>query len=149
MLPVPQFNVLNGGAHAQNDVDFQEFMLTPVGSPSFAEALRAGSECFHALRSILHARGLATGQGDEGGYAPDLPSNESAMELLVEAIGAAGYRPGEDVAIALDPAPSGLFANGRYELRGEGRSLSPRRTRRSLGGVVRPVSDRLTRGRHG
>jgi len=125
VLPVPQFNVLNGGAHAQNDVDFQEFMLTPVGSPTFAEALRAGAECFHALRSILHARGLATGQGDEGGYAPDLPSNESAMELLVEAIGAAGYRPGEDVAIALDPAPSALFENGRYELRGEGRSLSP------------------------
>ncbi len=125
VLPVPQFNVLNGGAHAQNDVDFQEFMVTPVGSPTFAEALRAGSECFHALRAILHARGLATGQGDEGGYAPDLPSNEAAMELLVEAIGAAGYRPGEDVAIALDPAPSGLFENGRYELRGEGRSLSP------------------------
>ncbi len=125
VLPVPQFNVLNGGAHAQNDVDFQEFMLTPVGSPTFAEALRAGAECFHALRSILHARGLATGQGDEGGYAPDLASNEAAMELLVEAIGAAGYRPGEDVAIALDPAPSGLFENGRYELRGEGRSLSP------------------------
>ncbi len=125
VLPVPQFNVLNGGAHAQNDVDFQEFMLTPVGSPTFAEALRAGAECFHALRSILHARGLATGQGDEGGYAPDLASNEAAMELLVEAIGAAGYRPGEDVAIALDPAPSALFENGRYELRGEGRSLSP------------------------
>jgi enolase len=125
VLPVPQFNVLNGGAHAQNDVDFQEFMLTPVGSPTFAEALRAGAECFHALRSILHARGLATGQGDEGGYAPDLASNEAAMELLVEAIVAAGYRPGEDIAIALDPAPSALFQNGRYELRGEGRSLSP------------------------
>jgi len=125
VLPVPQFNVLNGGAHAQNDVDFQEFMLTPVGSPTFAEALRAGAECFHALRSILHARGLGTGQGDEGGYAPDLPSNEAAMELLVEAITAAGYRPGDDVAIALDPATSELFEDGQYVLKGEGRSLDP------------------------
>jgi enolase len=123
VLPLPQFNVLNGGAHAQTHVDFQEFMLLPIGLPSFAEALRAGAECFHALRSILHARGLGTGQGDEGGYAPDLAHNEAAVELLLEAIGAAGYKPGTDVAIALDPAASEFYEDGRYVLRGEGRTL--------------------------
>jgi enolase len=125
VLPVPQFNVLNGGAHAQTRVDFQEFMLLPIGMPTFAEALRAGAECFHALRSILHARGLGTGQGDEGGYAPDLAHNEAAVELLLEAIGAAGYTPGRDVAIGLDPAASELFEDGHYYLRGEGRTLEP------------------------
>ncbi|HEY8672641.1 MAG TPA: phosphopyruvate hydratase [Candidatus Dormibacteraeota bacterium] len=123
VLPVPLLNVLNGGAHAQTRVDFQEFMLAPIGLPSFAEALRAGAECFHALRSILHARGLGTGQGDEGGYAPDLEHNEAAVELLLEAINAAGYTPGSDVAIALDPAASELYEDGRYVLRGEGRTL--------------------------
>jgi enolase len=123
VLPLPLFNVLNGGAHAQTRVDFQEFMLAPIGLPSFAEALRAGAECFHALRSILHARGLGTGQGDEGGYAPDLEHNEAAVELLLEAINAAGYRPGSDVAIALDPAASEFYEDGRYVLRGEGRTL--------------------------
>jgi enolase len=123
VLPVPLFNVLNGGAHAQTRVDFQEFMLAPIGLPSFAEALRAGAECFHALRSILHARGLGTGQGDEGGYAPDLEHNEAAVELLLEAINAAGYKPGSDVAIALDPAASEFYEDGRYVLRGEGRTL--------------------------
>ncbi len=123
VLPVPLLNVLNGGAHAQTRVDFQEFMLAPIGLPSFAEALRAGAECFHALRSILHARGLGTGQGDEGGYAPDLAHNEAALELLLEAINAAGYMPGRDVAIALDPAASELYEDGRYVLRGEGRTL--------------------------
>jgi enolase len=123
VLPVPLLNVLNGGAHAQTRVDFQEFMLAPIGLPSFAEALRAGAECFHELRSILHARGLGTGQGDEGGYAPDLAHNEAALELLLEAINAAGYMPGRDVAIALDPAASELYEDGRYVLRGEGRTL--------------------------
>jgi enolase len=123
VLPVPLLNVLNGGAHAQTRVDFQEFMLAPIGLPSFAEALRAGAECFHALRSILHARGLGTGQGDEGGYAPDLEHNEAAVELLLEAINAAGYTPGSDVAIALDPAASEFYEDGRYVLRGEGRTL--------------------------
>jgi enolase len=123
VLPVPLFNVLNGGAHAQTRVDFQEFMLAPIGLPSFAEALRAGAECFHALRSILHARGLSTGQGDEGGYAPDLAHNEAALELLLEAIDAAGYTPGSDVAIALDPAASEFYEDGHYVLRGEGRTL--------------------------
>jgi enolase len=123
VLPVPLLNVLNGGAHAQTRVDFQEFMLAPIGLPSFAEALRAGAECFHALRSILHARGLGTGQGDEGGYAPDLEHNEAALELLLEAIHAAGYTPGNDIAIALDPAASEFYEDGRYVLRGEGRTL--------------------------
>ena len=116
---MPLLNVLNGGAHAQTRVDFQEFMLAPIELPSFAEALRAGAECFHALRSILHARGLGTGQGDEGGYAPDLEHNEAAVELLLEAIHAAGYTPGIDVAIALDPAASEFYEDGRYVLRGE------------------------------
>ena len=125
VLPVPQFNVLNGGAHAQTRVDFQEFMLAPLGLPTYSEALRAGAECFHALRSILHGRGLGTGQGDEGGYAPDLEHNEAAMELLIEAINAAGYKPGKDVAIMLDPASSEFYENGKYVLRGEGRTLEP------------------------
>ncbi len=119
LLPVPLFNVLNGGAHAQTRVDFQEFMILPIGLPTFREALRAGAECFHALRKILHERGLGTGQGDEGGYAPDLDHNEAAMELLMEAIGAAGYAPGRDISIGLDPATSELYKDGRYELRGE------------------------------
>ena len=123
-LPVPQLNCLNGGAHAQTSVDFQEFMFLPLGMPSFAEALRAGSECFHALRAVLRSRGLSTGQGDEGGFAPSLDHNEEAVELLVEAIGRAGYTPGDQVAIGLDPAPSALFRESRYVLKGEGRELS-------------------------
>jgi enolase len=125
LLPVPLLNVLNGGAHAQTSVDFQEFMLAPLGLPSFAEALQAGSECFQALRGVLRDRGLATGQGDEGGFAPSLRHNEEAVEVLLEAIDRAGYRAGEDVAIALDPATSELFADGRYALKGEGRTLEP------------------------
>jgi enolase len=125
LLPVPLLNVLKGGAHAQTSVDFQEFMLAPLGLPSFAEALQAGSECFQALRGVLRSRGLATGQGDEGGFAPSLRHNEEAVEVLLEAIDRAGYRAGEDVAIALDPATSELFADGRYELKGEGRTLEP------------------------
>lgn len=124
-LPVPQFNCLNGGAHAQTSVDFQEFMFIPFGLPTFAEALRAGSECFHALRAVLKAKGHATGQGDEGGFAPSLKHNEEAVELLVEAILKAGYVPGKDVGIGLDPAVSGLYHDGKYVLKGEGRSLGP------------------------
>ncbi|TMD98893.1 MAG: phosphopyruvate hydratase [Chloroflexi bacterium] len=123
LLPVPLLNVLNGGVHAQTSVDFQEFMYAPLGLPTFAEALRAGSECFQALRGVLRGRGLATGQGDEGGFAPSLRHNEEAVEVLLEAIAAAGYRAGEDVAIALDPAASEFYADGRYTLKGEGRSL--------------------------
>ena len=122
-LPVPMMNVLNGGAHADNSVDFQEFMIVPCGAPSFSECMRYGTEVFHQLKSTLHARKLATGVGDEGGFAPDLPSNEAALELLVEAIEAAGYRPGEDVAIALDPATSEIHEGDGYVLASEGRTL--------------------------
>jgi enolase len=125
VLPVPMMNVLNGGAHADNKVDFQEFMIVPCGAASFSECLRTGAEVFHALKATLHARGLSTAGGDEGGFAPDLSSNEEALEMLIEGIEAAGYRPGEDVAIALDPATSEIFDHGAYVLEHEGRSLSP------------------------
>src|SRR5205807_1621008 len=123
VLPVPLMNVLNGGAHADNRVDFQEFMVVPVGAGSFAESLRMGVEVFHHLKRTLHERGLGTAVGDEGGFAPDLESNEAALGALVEGIQAAGYRPGEDVAIALDPATSELRRDGAYVLEHEGRSL--------------------------
>jgi enolase len=123
-LPVPCMNVLNGGSHADTNVDLQEFMIVPLGAPTFAEALRTGAEVYHALRSLLKDRGLATGLGDEGGFAPDLPSNVAALDLLVEAIGRAGYEPGSDVALALDPATSELYRDGAYHLEGEGRVLS-------------------------
>ncbi|MDX6516014.1 MAG: enolase [Gaiellaceae bacterium] len=125
VLPVPMMNVLNGGAHADNKVDFQEFMIVPVGASSFSEGLRVGAEVFHALKRTLHDKGLGTAGGDEGGFAPDLGSNEEALQMLVAGIEAAGYRPGEDVAIALDPAASEIFSAGSYELEHEGRSLSP------------------------
>ena len=124
VLPVPCMNVLNGGSHAESSVDMQEFMVVPVGAASFADALRMGTEVYHHLKAVLKGRGLSTGLGDEGGFAPDLPSNTAALDLLVEAIGAAGYTPGEDVAIALDPAMSELFRDGAYHLEGEGRVLS-------------------------
>jgi enolase len=124
VLPVPMMNVLNGGAHADNSVDFQEFMVVPVGAESFSECLRIGTEVFHALKRTLHERGLATAVGDEGGFAPDLDSNEAALRMLVEGIQAAGYRLGDDVAIALDPATSELHTDGGYELEHEGRTLT-------------------------
>ncbi len=124
VLPVPMMNVLNGGAHADNKVDFQEFMIVPCGAPTFSECLRMGAEVFHALKGTLHARGLATAVGDEGGFAPDLSSNEEALAMLVAGIEAAGYRPGEDVAIALDPAASEFYEDGAYVLEHEGRTLS-------------------------
>jgi enolase len=124
VLPVPMMNVLNGGAHADNRVDFQEFMIVPCGAASFGEALRVGAEVFHALKSTLKGRGLNTAGGDEGGFAPDLGSNEEALQVLVEGIEAAGYRPGEDVGIALDPATSEIFEGGSYSLAHEGRVLS-------------------------
>jgi enolase len=124
VLPVPMMNVLNGGAHADNKVDFQEFMIVPCGAPSFSECLRMGAEVFHALRGTLHDRGLGTAVGDEGGFAPDLDSNEDALKMLVAGIEAAGYTPGEDVAIALDPAASELYHDGAYVLEHEGRTLS-------------------------
>jgi len=115
-LPVPMMNILNGGKHADNSVDLQEFMVMPVGAPSFAEALRYGAETFHALKKILAKKGYATSVGDEGGFAPNLKSNEEACEVIVEAIEAAGYKPGKDVAIALDPAASSFFEDGVYDL---------------------------------
>jgi enolase len=124
VLPVPMMNVLNGGAHADNSVDFQEFMVVPVGPSTFTRALQMGDEVFHALKKTLHARGLNTAVGDEGGFAPDLDSNEAALEALIEGIEAAGYTPGEDVAIALDPATSEIFGAGAYNLEHEGRTLS-------------------------
>jgi enolase len=124
VLPVPMMNVLNGGAHADNKVDFQEFMVVPCGASTFSECVRMGAEVFHALKRTLHERGLSTAVGDEGGFAPDLDSNEEALKMLVEGIELAGYRPGEDVAIALDPATSELYRDGAYVLEHEGRTLS-------------------------
>ena len=124
VLPVPMMNVLNGGAHADNNVDFQEFMVMPVGAASFSEALRWGTETYHVLKKILHDKGLSTSVGDEGGFAPNLANNTEPIELLVEAIEAAGFTPGDDIAIALDPAVSEIFKDGAYVLEGEGRQLS-------------------------
>jgi len=124
VLPVPMMNVLNGGAHADNSVDFQEFMVVPAGAPSFAEGLRVGTEVFHALKRTLGEQGLSTAVGDEGGFAPDLESNEAALEALVAAIEAAGYAPGEDVFIALDPATSEIYSDGNYVLEHEKRTLT-------------------------
>ena len=124
LLPVPFFNVLNGGAHADSNVDVQEFMLAPVGAPSFAEAVRWGVETYHALRARLHERGLSTALGDEGGFAPDLPSNEEALVLLLGAIEAAGYTPGDEIALAIDAASSEFHRDGRYVLAGEGADYS-------------------------
>jgi enolase len=124
VLPVPMMNVLNGGAHADNKVDFQEFMIVPCGAESFSEGLRMGTEVFHALKGTLRRRGLGTTVGDEGGFAPDLDSNEDALRVLVAGIEAAGFQPGADVSIALDPASSELYRDGGYVLEHEGRTLS-------------------------
>ena len=125
LLPVPMMNVLNGGAHADNSVDFQEFMVMPAGTSSFSECLQVGTEVFHSLKKILSGHGLATAVGDEGGFAPDLSSNEAALEMLIEGIEAAGYKPGEEVFIALDPATSEIYSDGVYRLEHEDRDLSP------------------------
>ena len=124
LLPVPMMNVLNGGAHADNSVDFQEFMVMPAGASTFSECLRIGTEVFHSLKKILAGHGLATAVGDEGGFAPDLSSNEAALEMLIEGIEAAGYKPGEEVFIALDPATSEIYSDGIYRLEHENRDLT-------------------------
>jgi enolase len=124
VLPVPMMNVLNGGAHADNKVDFQEFMVVPAGAETFSQCLQMGAEVFHALKQTLHDAGLGTAGGDEGGFAPDLGSNEEALHMLVRGIESAGYTPGEDVFIALDPATSEIYEGGAYVLEHEGRSLS-------------------------
>ena len=124
VLPVPMMNVVNGGVHADNTIDMQEFMIMPVGAPSFREALRWGTETYHTLKKVLHDRGLSTAVGDEGGFAPNLATNEDAIRILLEAIEKAGYTPGEDIAIAMDPAMSELYRDGAYHLAGEGKVLS-------------------------
>lgn len=123
-LPVPMMNILNGGKHAENSTDLQEFMVMPVGAPNFKEALRYGAETFHALKKILAKKGLNTSVGDEGGFAPSLPSNEAALEVILEAITAAGYEPGKDISIAIDGAATELYVDGKYELKTEGKSLT-------------------------
>ena len=125
LLPVPMMNIVNGGAHADNGIDFQEFMVMPVGAANFGEALRCGTEIFHALKSALHQKGFSTAVGDEGGFAPNLDSARDALDFILRAIESAGYRPGDDVLLAMDPAASEFFKNSRYELTGEGKSLSP------------------------
>jgi len=122
-MPVPMMNIINGGAHADNSVDIQEFMILPVGAPSFAEALRYGAEIFHSLKSVLHGKGLNTAVGDEGGFAPDLPSNQAALDTIVEAIDRAGFAAGKEILLGLDVASSEFYANGRYVLASEGRDF--------------------------
>jgi enolase len=136
VLPVPLMNVINGGAHADNRLDVQEVMIVPVGLPSFREALRAGIEVFHHLKKALHGKGLSTGVGDEGGFAPDLPSTEAALDALVAAIESAGYRPGRQIALAMDVAGSNLFGDGAYRFEGEGRVRSGPEMVEYLAGLV-------------
>ena len=135
-LPVPMMNIINGGAHADNNVDIQEFMILPLGAPSLGEALRYGAEVFHALKKVLHAKGLSTSVGDEGGFAPNLPSNEAAITTILEAIEAAGYRAGRDIWLGLDVASNEFHANGRYTLASEGRSFSAAEFAGYLAGLV-------------
>ena len=149
VLPVPMMNVLNGGEHADNNVDLQEFMIMPLGAASFSEGLRWGVETYHTLRGVLHDRGLSTAIGDEGGFAPNLGSNEEAVQLLLESIEKAGFTPGEQIAIALDTASTEFFRDGNYVLAGEGRTPQPRRDGRLPRRPLRQVPDRVHRGRHG
>ena len=125
LLPVPMMNILNGGVHADNKLDFQEFMVMPVGAPDFAEALRCGAEIFHALKDALHSAGLSTSVGDEGGFAPAVDTPRQAIDFILKAVESAGYKAGDDVLLAMDPAASEFFKNGRYEITGEGKSLTP------------------------
>jgi enolase len=136
IMPVPMMNIINGGAHANNSLDIQEFMILPVGAPSLREALRYGAEIFHALKKILNARGMSTAVGDEGGFAPDLPSNEAALSTILEAVQAAGYQPGRDVYLALDVASSEFFRGGKYQLEAEGRSFTAQEFTQYLADLV-------------
>jgi len=136
VMPVPMMNIINGGAHANNSLDIQEFMILPVGAPSFREALRYGAEVFHTLKKILNERGLSTAVGDEGGFAPDLSSNEAALQVILQAIERAGYKPGRDIYLGLDVASSEFFKDGRYELQAEGRSFTSSEFTRYLADLV-------------
>jgi len=136
VMPVPMMNIINGGAHANNSLDIQEFMILPVGAPSFREALRYGCEVFHTLKQILNSRGLSTAVGDEGGFAPDLESNEAALGVILQAVEQAGYRVGKDIALGLDVASSEFFKNGSYELEAEGRAFSSAEFTRYLGDLA-------------
>ncbi len=135
-MPVPMMNIINGGAHADNSVDIQEFMILPVGAPTFGEALRHGAEVFHALKSVLNGRGLNTAVGDEGGFAPDLPSNAAALETILEAVEIVGLRAGEDIYLGLDVASSELYNNGSYELKSEGKTFDAAQFTEYLSGLV-------------
>jgi enolase len=136
VMPVPMMNIINGGAHANNSLDIQEFMILPVGAPSLREALRYGAEIFHTLKKILNAKGMSTAVGDEGGFAPDLPSNEAALSTILEAIEAAGYKPGRDIYLGLDVASSEFFRDGKYELEAEHRSFTPAEFTQYLGDLA-------------
>ena len=136
VMPVPMMNIINGGAHANNSLDIQEFMILPVGAPSLREALRYGAEVFHTLKKLLNEKGMSTAVGDEGGFAPDLPSNEAALQTIIEAIESAGYKPGRDIYLGLDVASSEFFRDGKYELESEHRSFSPAEFSRYLGDLA-------------
>ena len=144
VLPVPMMNILNGGAHADNNVDIQEFMITPIGAATFSEALRWGAEVYHALKSVIKQRGLSTGVGDEGGFAPDLEHNRAALDLIVEAIGKAGFTPGQDVALAIDAAASEFYADGAYNF--EGKPQTSGRDGGHLRRMAGRLPDRVARG---
>src|SRR5512143_433036 len=136
IMPVPMMNIINGGAHADNSIDIQEFMILPVGAQNFAEALRYGAEIFHTLKKVLHERGLATAVGDEGGFAPNLPSNEAALETILQAVERAGYRAGRDVYLGLDVASSEFYQDGIYDLESEGRKFTSAQFVDYLAGLV-------------
>ena len=148
-MPVPMMNVINGGAHANNSLDLQEFMIVPVGAPSFSEAVRYGAEVFHALKKLIDKAGMSTAVGDEGGFAPSVASHEAAIQLILQAIDAAGYAAGSQVAIALDCAASEFYKDGVYRLDGEGLTLSAGGLDEHARHLVRQVPDPLDRGRHG
>ena len=147
-LPVPMMNIINGGAHADNPIDFQEFMVMPVGAATLAEAVRMGSEVFHTLRKALSDAGHNTNVGDEGGFAPNLSSAEEALGFIVRSIETAGYRPGEDMVLALDCAATEFFKDGEYHYEGEGQVRTPQAQAEYLAGLVGQLPDRVHRGRH-
>ncbi len=149
IMPVPMMNIINGGAHADNSVDIQEFMILPVGAPNFTEALRYGAEIFHSLKSVLRGKGLNTAVGDEGGFAPDLPSNRAALDTIMTAIEGAGFKAGDDILLGLDVASSEFFKDGVYDLASEGQAVRRGRLQRVSGGTGGQLSDHHDRRRHG